>query len=236
MRQTLMCAMLLSTWACGEVKSNPASDGPVEVDTPIVVDTPVDDPGCQPRNLLVGGIDALAQGWATVTQQPFTLSNGPDFVHLQTSTPAGVSSGGQLLLNYPGAFDATLPFKLEVVILVEQVNPHNSFDSAAAIMGAYSGGFGLGNDRSQMIYLDADKIGWADDTQMFAVTITNNAFHTIVLSVDAPNGNATVSVDGVQALTRGGFVYNGAVAIGDQTNDSNVDSSLRIKSVRLLCP
>lgn len=35
---------------------------------------------------------------------------------------------------------------------------------------------------------------------------------------------------------RTGFVSNGAIAIGDQTNDANVDSVLRIRSVTKLCP
>jgi hypothetical protein len=168
-------------------------------------------------------------------QPPATVSYGPDYVHLQTSTTPGTPSGGQLLLNYPGAFDAAKPFKLEVVMLVEQVNPHNSFDSAAAIMGSYGGGAGVGNDRDEMIYLDGDAIGWADDTQSFNVSVENNEFHTYVLAVDA-SGTATVTVDGVNALTRNGFLYNGAIAVGDQTNDPNVDSALRIRSVTLLCP
>ena len=229
--------LIVGLAACGTVKNNPDIDAAAPPsDGPVTTDTPVDDGGCQPKTLLVGGTDVAAQGWSTVMQAPATVSYGPDYVHLATSSAGGGTSGGQLLLNYPGAFDANMPFKLEVVILVEQVNPHNSFDSAAAIMGSYSGGFGLGNDRSQMIYLDGNAIGWADDTQSFTTTITNNVFHTFVLSVDAPNGNANVTVDGIQALTRAGFVYNGSIAIGDQTNDLNVDSSLRIRSVKLLCP
>jgi hypothetical protein len=107
-------------------------------------------------------------------------------------------------------------------------------DSAAAILGSFTPQFGAGNDRNQMVYLDPAKIGWADDSQSFAVTVTNSAYHTYELSVDAA-GTATVTVDGIPALTRGGFVFNGAVAIGDQTNDPNVDSTLRIRSVTRLC-
>jgi hypothetical protein len=183
--------------------------------------------------LLVGGTDVTAQGWAIIQQPTATLTNGPDFVHLQTATPPGQpSSGGELLLNLPGAVDPTMPFKIQVVMLVEQVNDHNQFDSAAAIMGTLSNGV---EDRQQMIYVDNDKIGWADDSESFAVTITNNEFHTFELSVDA-SAVAHVSVDGVSALTRNGFLYNGAIAVGDQTNDPNVESALRIRSVTKLCP
>jgi len=201
----------------------------------MVVDSAGDVAGCQPKVLLAGDTAIVPQGWATVMQAPASITYGPDYVHLQTSTAAGATTSGQLLLNYPGAVDVGKPFKLQVVMLVEAVNPHNQLDSAAAILGSFTPPFGAGNDRSQMIYLDSGKIGWADDTQSLAVSIVNNAYHTYELSVDAANV-AQVTVDGVPALTRNGFVWNGAVAIGDQTNDANVDSALRIRSVTKLCP
>jgi len=115
------------------------------------------------------------------------------------------------------------------------VNPHNSFDAGAAIMGSYSPPFGVGNDRGQMIYLDGGSIGWADDTQAFTTSVANNAYHTVELAVTASTA-AQVKIDGIAALTRTGFVSNGAIAIGDQTNDALVDSAIRIRSVTLLCP
>ncbi|HEX7840910.1 MAG TPA: hypothetical protein VF469_25710 [Kofleriaceae bacterium] len=197
-------------------------------------DAPPDTASC-PKTLLVGGTDVAAQGWSVVMQQPFMLTYGPDYAKLQTTTNTGATTSGQLLLNYPGAVEAGKPFKLQVVMLVESVSPHDQFDSAAAILGSFTPPFGAGNDRNQMIYLDVGKIGWADDTQSFPVSVTNNAYHTYDLSVDAA-GAATVTVDGTQALTRGGFVFNGAIAIGDQTNNAKVDSVLQIRSVTKLCP
>jgi hypothetical protein len=47
---------------------------------------------------------------------------------------------------------------------------------------------------------------------------------------------ATVSIDGVAKLTRNNFTTNGTIAIGDQTNDANIDGAVRIKSVERLCP
>ena len=119
--------------------------------------------------------------------------------------------------------------------LVERVSPHNQYDAGAAIMGSYTPPFGAGNDRGQMIYLDAGALGWADDAQMIPTSIANNAYHTVELAVDASMG-AQVKIDGVAALSRSAFVSNGAIAIGDQTNDANVDSAIRIRSVTLLCP
>lgn len=221
--------LVLFAAACGSGK-HPASDANTGGDDDAIPDTA----GCQPKMLLAGGTDIAVQGWSVVMQPSAVLTNGPDFVKLQTMPDASAKTGAQLLLNYPGAVEPGKPFKLQVVMLVESVSPHNPFDSAAAILGSFTPPFGAGNDRNQMIYLDAGKIGWADDTQSFTVSVTNNAYHTYELSVDAA-GAATVTVDGIQALTRGGFVYNGAIAIGDQTNDANVDSVLRIRSVTKLC-
>ncbi|AKU95994.1 hypothetical protein AKJ09_02658 [Labilithrix luteola] len=53
--------------------------------------------------------------------------------------------------------------------------------------------------------------------------------------MDAANV-ATVSIDGVAKLTRNNYTTNGTIAIGDQTNDPNVDGVMRIKSVTRACP
>ncbi len=118
---------------------------------------------------------------------------------------------------------------------VESVNTHNSLDSGAAILGSFTPSFGNSTDRSQMIYLDSAAIGWADDTQSAAFSVTDGAYHVYELAVDAAKV-ATVSVDGVAKLTRNNFTTNGTIAIGDQTNDANVDGAVRIKSVERLCP
>lgn len=225
----LLAVLLMSAAGCGNVKTT-TRDASEPIDAPVI-----DTVACQPRVLLVGGMDVTPQGWSLVTQAPAQLSDGPDYVRLTTTTTTGASVSGQLVLNYPGAVETGKPFRLQVVMLVESVNPHNSFDSAAAILGSFTPPFGVGNDRSQMIYLDGDKIGWADDTQSFTTPVVNNAYHTYELSVDSSNV-ARVSVDGTAALMRTGYTFNGAIAIGDQTNDANVDSVLRIRSVTKLCP
>ncbi|AKF04303.1 hypothetical protein [Sandaracinus amylolyticus] len=95
---------------------------------------------------------------------------------------------------------------------VDSVATHNTSDGGAVILGAFTARYGVG-----------------------PVAITNGAYHTFVLAVDA-SGNAQLSIDGSPALTRAGFSVSGTIAIGDQTNDPGVDSTLRIRSVRLLCP
>ncbi|MCY1078806.1 hypothetical protein [Archangium lansingense] len=185
--------------------------------------------------LLVGGEDITAQGWTTISQTPNTLTYGADYVRLETSTNSGGRTSGQLLITRANSLDATKPFKIHVTMQVESVSTHNSLDSGAAILGSFTSPFGNSTDRSQMIYLDNGAIGWADDTQSAAFPVTDGAYHVYELAVDAAKV-ATVSIDGVAKLTRNNFMANGTIAIGDQTNDPNIDGAVRIKSVERLCP
>lgn len=185
--------------------------------------------------LLVGGDDITAQGWTPVSLMPNTLTYGEDYVRLETSTNSGGRTSGQLLITRANAFDATKPFTLHVTMQVESVNRHNSLDSGAAIMGSFTLPYGNSTDRSQMLYLDSAAIGWADDTQSAAFSVTDGKYHVYEFAVDAAKV-ATVSIDGVVKLTRNNFTPTGTLAIGDQTNDPNVDGAMRIKSVELLCP
>lgn len=185
--------------------------------------------------LLTGGTDITTQGWTVVNQGPNTLTNGADYVRLETSTDTGARTGGQLLIRKSGAVEPGQPFTIRVQALVESAAKHNQLDSGAGILGSFTPAAGSTNDRSQMIYLDTAAIGWADDTQSAAFTVTDGAYHTYELSVDAAKV-ATVSVDGVAKLTRNNFTTNGTIAIGDQTNDPNVDGVMRIKSVTRACP
>lgn len=213
-------------------------DAPGAIDGPgstadASVDAAVADAACE-RMLLVGGVDVEAQGWTISAQAPNTLGYGADHVELATTTTTGSTTSGAQLLSYPDAFVAGEPVAIEVVLRVDAVNPHNSFDAGAAILGAFTPPFGLPAERDQMVYLDAAAVGWADDTQSAAAAVLG-VYRTYVLAIDAAQ-NAALSVDGAEVLTRTGFVTNGTIAVGDQTNDPNVDSTLRIRSVRMLCP
>lgn len=185
--------------------------------------------------LLVGTGDIAAQGWTTVAAAPSSLTYGADFVRLSSSTTGGAGTGGQMLVTRANAIDGSAPFAIRVTMLVEAVDPHNPLDSGAAILASFAPPYGVGADRSQMIYLDGGSIGWADDGQSAAFAVTDGAYHVYELAVDAADV-ATVSVDGVALLTRSDFTTNGTVAIGDQTNDPNVDGAVRIRSVERLCP
>lgn len=184
--------------------------------------------------LLVGGTDITAQGWTTIAQAPNELTYGPDYVRIATSTNSGGRTSGQLLLLRTKAFDETKPFTLRVTAQVESVSPHNQLDSGAALLGSFTPPYGNSMDRSQMVYLDRAAIGWADDSQSAAFPVTDGAYHVYEFSLDAAKV-ARVSVDGAVKLTRNNFAANGNIALGDQTNDPNVDGVMRIKSVERLC-
>lgn len=241
MRNLLFCCFL-SAGACSST-ATPANDASTAVDLSSGIDAATDAASAPPDTsvacppLLVGGTDVAAQGWSIAMIAPATVSYGADYVRLQTSTPTGGRSGGMLLLTYSDAVAFNKPFKLRVELLVESVNPHNQLDSGAAILGSYTPAsrFGSNQDRSQMIYLDSGKIGWGDDSQLFTTSVQDNTYHTYELAVDASQV-AQVSVDGKPALTRSGFVFNGAIAIGDESNDVNVDGTIRIRSVTKVCP
>ena len=226
-----LCFVVVFTAVVGDIGCDSGKEPNPEIDAAVEIDAAA---GCQPTVLLVGGTDVVAQGWTLIMQSPASITYVQDYVRLQTSTATNARTSGQLLLQRAGALEAGKPFKLQGVMLVESVNPHNTLDSAAAILGSFTPTVGNSTDRAEMIYLDSGKIGWADDSQSFTVSVTNNAYHTYELSVGADNV-AHVSIDGVQALMRTGFASNGTIAIGDQTNDPNVDSTLRIRSVTKLC-
>ena len=197
-------------------------------------DAAPDAPTC-PTTLLTGGSDLAAQGWTVIMQGPATVSYGADHVRLQTTTTAGANVGGQLLIRRADAVPIGQPFAIEIVMQVEAVDPHNPLDAGAAILAVFTPPFGNAFERGQMIYLDAARIGFADDSQAMALPVTDGAYHTYRLAVDAA-GAASLAVDGVLRLARAGFVVDGAITIGDQTNDPRVDGTVRIRSVTRMCP
>jgi hypothetical protein len=212
-----------------------AADDAAVDDAFVAVDQapPPPDLACAP--LFVGGVDPATQGWTTILQQPATLSTpSPGVTQLQTTTTSGAPSSGQLLLWRSAAIMTGKAFTIDFVVKVIAVSPHNQYDSATALMGSLTPSAGTQTDRGEMIYIDGDKIGWGDDTQSAAANALDGNFHTYRLAVDAA-GNATVSRDSTALLSRSGYTTTGNLAFGDQTNDPNVDSTMQIQSVTLLC-
>lgn len=234
--------LVLALAACGSVSAR-IDAGDVVVDSASPSDAPPDAPldappdvppdACISQPLFIGGSDPQTQGWMVAMDgTAFVTTSGPTITQLQTQTTAG--AGAILLLVRPNVVTPGTPWGIEVVMEVFAANPHNFLDSAAVIMGSYSAPTPDGDQRGEMIYLDGDSIGWADDTQSAAANNFDNRFHTYQLLVDAA-GNATVTRDGANLLTRAGFTTTGSIAIGDQTNDPNVESTLLVRSISRLC-
>ena len=197
------------------------------------VDAPPID-ACATTSLFAGGMDPAAQGWSVAQSGSAEVAApAPDVTRLQTQTVG--TTGAHLLLYRAGTVAPEAPFAIEVSLQVTAVARHNQFDAAVAILGAFTPPFGTGAERQQMIYIDADGVGWADDSGRFEVAAIDGAFHTYRLAVDAA-GTAIVSRDGQQVLTRADFVANGTIAVGDQSNDLNFEATTLVRSVSLLCP
>jgi hypothetical protein len=227
----LLLALVLVI-GCGSVEEQ-RPDAPANPDAPGASDAPQPDAGCVDTPIFLGGMDPMAQGWVVTESGAANVTTfGPTITQLQTQTVGG--AGAQLLLSRPGTVVPGSAFIVELSMQVMSVDPHNFLDGASVLMGSYSGGFGNGVERGQMIYIDASAVGWADDTGM-APGSSFDTFHNYRLAVDA-GGNATVSRDGVEILTRAGFSTNGTIAFGDQTNDANVEANLLVRSVTLICP
>ncbi len=187
---------------------------------------PGDTTSCTPRVLLAGGTDPTTQGWTIQSQTPFTLS------YAAGDTIIDTTNTGLCLL----VLDAGLvpPFALEVTLRVETVDAHNQFDAGVALLVGYSlPPFGSPTDRAQMVYFDNGAIGWADDTQSAQLATTTEQRYR--LDVDA-GGKASFGLAGAPLLSRTGFATNGTIALGDQTNDANVNSRVHIREVRTACP
>jgi len=185
--------------------------------------------------LFDGALDYSAQGWTLTSASPsYTANIVEGALELGTTTASGAFTGGHALLwrTLPTAMGA--PFTFEVDLRLIAASRHNPSDAGAAILASFTPVFGMPAQRSQMIYLETDRIGWANDSASAAVDL-DDAFHTVRFSIDSDD-LARVTVDGTEVLTRSSFETNGNIAIGDQTNDPNVDGTMRIRAVRLVCP
>jgi hypothetical protein len=191
-------------------------------------------PPCTPQTLLDGSSVPATQGWSTLGDANGMVSSDEIVITFKTEgVPAPAQTSADLLYRKDiGLSDAT-GYALEWRLKVVTSDGHNQFDAPVAFLASASSAAPTPSQRSQMIYFDVGAIGWADDAEGYAVD-TTNVFHVYRLDV-TPTGHAEVRVDGTLALTRENFTTDGAIAIGDQTNDPNVDSQFSVASIRRLC-
>ena len=199
-------------------------EGPMDGPMSTTPDTPVPTT-CTPRRLLMGGGDPAAQGWTVLHTGSYTISGG--------------SSGGQtmlmtrndstLLLVYRNAFPPDR-WAIEVTMQVMQSGGHATNEAAIAVMPSFHDPLGSDQDRSRMMFLDMDRIGFGG-TSIGAPTTAMSKYrleHTA-------GGGMKVTAD-FGSLEIGSVISNGTIAIGDQTTSAGLDSTFSIASVDLFCP
>lgn len=190
-------------------------------------------PGCTPQTILDGTSTVAAQGW-TVTGTASAITTDGLLVDFTTKGVAtGTTTSAQALLSKNVGIANGAAWALEWRLKVIASDGHNALDAPVAFMGSFTAPFGAGAERAQMIYFDVAAVGWADDAQSYAVD--TRSFHVYRLDVSA-GGHAELRVDGTLALARDNFTTNGVIAVGDQTNDANVDSQFELYQARKLCP
>jgi len=106
----------------------------------------------------------------------------------------------------------------------------NPYDGSATLFGAFSGWYGVGVEREQMVMFEDDHVTWGDQSQQYL--LDGHLWHSYRLRVLA-GGGAELYVDGVLALSRPTFVTGAAIGFGDQTNDWTYEGSFEIKSLIL---
>jgi hypothetical protein len=233
-----VAAVVGGSAACGSVSTLPdaggSSDGPgATIDGP-----PGSADACANRVLLDGSVPYNQQGWLLTSGGPAFAGQGPDPTATQIQTDTGPNGeAGYALLSLPGAVPTGAPFRIEWEVLVLEVDPHNLFDAGVVLMASYGGGFGLPEDRAQMVFIDRDRVGWADESQIQPANAVDMAFHRYTFTVDATRRATLERDDGSISLVRQNFTTNGTIAIGDQTNDTGVDGNILVRRITLLnCP
>lgn len=189
--------------------------------------------------LLDGASAPAAQGWAVTSLDAAaaTVTNNGAYTEINTlpTTSTGARTSGVLLFRKDLSLSTLPAYQLDVVLQVLAGSSlHNTLDAGVSFGASDpASSFGTATTRAEMLYFEPNRIGWADDTGSFAMN-TTDAFHTYSLTVNPATGSASVAVDGVQRLTRSGYVTTDQIAFGDQTNDPNVDGHYRVTSVTLV--
>lgn len=174
--------------------------------------------------LLRGDQMPASEGW-TDYWQGGTYVSGAE-VHIDTTLPnVNRAMHGRTL---PIGALTTHDIEWKQRVVSGTVNP---YDASASFMPAYSGWFGVPNERAQMLYFTPTEVGWADFSAAYTVDTTVDRRYRF--SINAV-GEAALYVDGTLALSRSGAFVNGAIGFGDQSNDTGIDGRFSVWSMRLV--
>ncbi|MEO8699681.1 MAG: hypothetical protein ABI867_06540 [Kofleriaceae bacterium] len=203
---------------CLDEPFDPPIDGPVP---PLPPDAPG---GCVPTVLLAAGTDPVAQGWVfdRVGTADQTVTN--QFLELRTS------NNGRQMMSKANAVPLDR-FIIEMVVQVVASGGHTDSDAAIALMGSFHPPTGNAADLTRMIALDTDAMGF----QGASIGVTTTTMQTYRLE-RTETGGFKVSIPNGGSISVGSFTTNGTIAIGDQTTAPGLDSTIRIASIKRLCP
>ena len=193
--------------------------------------------------ILYDGAAAPAAPWGqNIIGSPVVTPLGDGTTAFQTITPVGARSGEANLYSYT---TDTANFIASIRLKVLAVNAHNQLD-AGLMFSAYpyfSLPAGNSGSRSSMLYIDAARIGWADDTQ--STPVDTSQFHEYTIRY--VNGALDVFIDTAYADIQSGTATpvlsrtvatsntsSADIVFGDQSNDPNVDSHYVVDYVQLL--
>jgi hypothetical protein len=183
---------------------------------------------CVPRRLLIGGQPVEGQGWTIERTGSGTVTYGGGMTTLTTTGNA------RQLIVLRDAFPSS-QWALTITAQVVQSGGCTANHAAAAFMAGFHAPDGDAADRARMLCARQDGTAWGDGSVSTGVAL--DTLGQIKLERTANGIRAIVqSADGMSTLSSGGFTSNGTIAIGDQTTDPGLDSTIKIVSVDLTCP
>ena len=183
--------------------------------------------------LLSGDATPAGEGWTGYLETAATTSDGQVITVDTAASPStqSVSTWGHPLA---ATWFATHDLEWRARVITATSNP---YDGSAVVFPAFSGWYGVGVEREQMVMLENAAVTWGDQSQSYPVATT--AWHTYRLTFPTTGGLA-LYVDGAPALTRASFTAGAAIGFGDHTNDAGYDGTFQIDAVRLVpgpsCP
>ncbi len=183
--------------------------------------------------VLTGSQVPASEGWTSYLETTSTTSDG-SIVTVDTAASPSAQSVSSHGLPLAATWWAT--HDLEFVAKVGSATS-NQYDGSAVVFPAFSGWYGVGVEREQMVMLEDTYVTWGDESQQYA--LAGGTWHTYRLSFPG-GGGAHLYVDNTLALSRATFTAGSAIGFGDHSNDWGVDGSFAIDQIRLVpgptCP
>jgi hypothetical protein len=185
---------------------------------------------CVPRRLLTGGMDVTAQGWTIERVGKGTIT------YSGANTTLATTEGATQLIVLRGAFPPDR-WSIQVIGEVATSGGCTPNNAAAAIMASFHDPGGTPSDYPRMLCIGETKASWGDGSGSLGVALKATGILKLERAMTGTGIKATVqSGGGVVSMTASGFTSNGAIAIGDQSSQLGLDSTMSILSVDLMCP